>query len=682
MFFKRETKDQREIERKDSNDSLMDSLKVGVAEVDPNHRIIRYNRSFFDMFNRSDSDADWHERLVRLDFYNVIGHLFFESGCYAPFHFVKKTQEMKTAILVNNDSPASGINLAYFGGENDSYSNETKSFELFVSPHDRNFLVEILDRSENAHLEKRMQVLKNAGAELMSTIDRKLCHLPVEEQKEELKQIITEHMRATLRYDVVEIRILGEDEVSLLPYLSFGVAPDNAKRVLKISSDQQGITGYVADTGQEYICNDTLNDPHYIEGAINARSSLTVPLIYDNQVTGVVNVERAGAESEDDDNRENGEPQDPKRRGKIIPFTQQDALFLKLYAKDLAFALHMLHFSQLQRDRAREFCADSIESNLREKLDDLFLLIHSLRSKLQVTDLACGQNDVTERCETAFGDLSESYVALKSAYENLIDFVKFASKEQIRQYQQLQADSKRITLEETLQQVSKGQSQKKLLETYREIKGFFFAHKSKFLIVSPQNREEIGFDQWLKELGARIDVAPSTEIALSALQRGDYDFVIIHKYGDGGPGVKGGLYFTREETSSENIEKMGVNSSGRSPIDIHRSGYFETIAGDDYDASLRQRVAQQLQNGERDAYFFARALIDLNLDKRPTCLFTTINGEYDGTHVYVDMNESLDVKVGKPFLLDNNGFPTATTFMTILAEAIKCRQAKTSSKSE
>ena len=40
-----------------------------------------------------------------------------------------------------------------------------------------------------------------------------------------------------------------------------------------------GVTGFVAATGKSYLCEDTREDPLYLEGAQNARSSLTVPVM-------------------------------------------------------------------------------------------------------------------------------------------------------------------------------------------------------------------------------------------------------------------------------------------------------------------------------------------------------------------------------------------------------------------
>ena len=51
------------------------------------------------------------------------------------------------------------------------------------------------------------------------------------------------------------------------------------------------MTGFVASTGKSYLCEDTTQDPLYLPGAKDARSSLTVPLVLHDEVLGTFNVE-------------------------------------------------------------------------------------------------------------------------------------------------------------------------------------------------------------------------------------------------------------------------------------------------------------------------------------------------------------------------------------------------------
>ena len=73
------------------------------------------------------------------------------------------------------------------------------------------------------------------------------------------------------------------------------------------------MTGFVAATGQSYLCPDTANDPLYLEGADGARSSLTVPLIDHGTVIGTLNVENAQPDAFDERDRQFLEIYAPQR---------------------------------------------------------------------------------------------------------------------------------------------------------------------------------------------------------------------------------------------------------------------------------------------------------------------------------------------------------------------------------
>src|SRR6185295_18549303 len=102
-----------------------------------------------------------------------------------------------------------------------------------------------------------------------------------------------------------------------------------------------GVTGFVAATGESYLCEDTDNDPLYLPGAPDAKSSITVPLVLHDQVIGTFNVES------------------PERNG----FSEEDVQFLEIYARDVAIALNTLELLQAQKLTA---ATESVELISRE----------------------------------------------------------------------------------------------------------------------------------------------------------------------------------------------------------------------------------------------------------------------------------------------------------------------------
>lgn len=67
--------------------------------------------------------------------------------------------------------------------------------------------------------------------------------------------------------------------------------PEASIRALYAMESGNGVTGFVAFSKRSYLCSDTQNDPLYLRGASDARSSLTVPLMIRDSLLGTFNVE-------------------------------------------------------------------------------------------------------------------------------------------------------------------------------------------------------------------------------------------------------------------------------------------------------------------------------------------------------------------------------------------------------
>src|SRR5205807_9312398 len=141
-----------------------------------------------------------------------------------------------------------------------------------------------------------------------------------EDRIELLKSNILHYTKDLLNFDVVEIRLLDEQTGQLAPLLSVGIEKEAATRALFARPQDNGVTGFVAATGKSYLCEDTTEDPLYLEGCKGAKSSLTVPLILHDQVIGTFNVES------------------PEPRA----FTESDLMFLEIFTRDVAVALNTL----------------------------------------------------------------------------------------------------------------------------------------------------------------------------------------------------------------------------------------------------------------------------------------------------------------------------------------------------
>ncbi|MBR4833209.1 MAG: GAF domain-containing protein [Thermoguttaceae bacterium] len=299
---------------------ILDSLSSAVALLDSKRRVVWRNEPFARLVG-----AESPDELVGRDFYRALGRPRFVDGDFCPLHFVvSRGVRTRTFFVVP--------------GDKDGERFYEMSAQPFVSPDanvDACALVEIQDVTEAARDDKRLQRLSKTRVELFSRLDDAAQRgESVEQRTEILKRLVQKHMNAALNYDVYEIRLVGADK-ELIPFLSLGMQPETEARLLYASPSKNGITGYVASCGETYICEDIKNDPYYIVGAIDAASSITLPIVYLNQTIGVVNIESRTPNA----------------------FSRRDRRYLELYLADLAQALHRLDLLQTETARVRDECA-------------------------------------------------------------------------------------------------------------------------------------------------------------------------------------------------------------------------------------------------------------------------------------------------------------------------------------
>jgi CheY-like chemotaxis protein len=134
------------------------------------------------------------------------------------------------------------------------------------------------------------------------------------------------------------------------------MAPEAAVRELLALPTGNGVTGYVAATGRSYLCTDTANDPLYITGAPGARSSMTVPIIYLDEVIGTFNVESPRANA----------------------FGSEDLQFAELFSRELGRALHTLNLLSAQLQCTATQSIEAVNREIALPVDDLLALASGL----------------------------------------------------------------------------------------------------------------------------------------------------------------------------------------------------------------------------------------------------------------------------------------------------------------
>jgi GAF domain-containing protein len=105
---------------------------------------------------------------------------------------------------------------------------------------------------------------------------------------EEALESAVSGLQVTLGGDRVTILMIDKTRKELEIKASVGYSEDITRTRVTIGS---GITGWVAQHRRPLRVNDVSEDPRYIKISSNTRSELAVPLIYRNELLGVLNVE-------------------------------------------------------------------------------------------------------------------------------------------------------------------------------------------------------------------------------------------------------------------------------------------------------------------------------------------------------------------------------------------------------
>ncbi len=217
--------------------------------------------------------------------------------------------------------------------------------------------------------QRKLDALHQAGRELADLDPDQLAEMNVPTRVELLKQNLRRYIRDLLHYDIIEVRLLDRRTGELRPLLQDGMTPTAAHRELFARELSNGVTGYVAATGQSYLCMDTAGDPLYLEGATGARSSMTVPLKYHDEVVGTLNVES------------------PRLAG----FGPDDLQFTELFSKEIATALHTLDLLTAQQSCTAAQSVDLINREISLPVDDILASAAVLLGQFEATDPAAAE---------------------------------------------------------------------------------------------------------------------------------------------------------------------------------------------------------------------------------------------------------------------------------------------------
>jgi len=248
-------------------------------------------------------------------------------------------------------------------------------YEVVVTTGAPGTLVGVLiDVTARQRLADRIEMVDALGAELLDLDAQIVNPLNVTERLDLLEDKVIEAMRHVMRGEPFEIRLRDRRSDQLEVVITQGLEPLRIGDTIHARASGHGISGFVAASGTSVICSDPDHDERYLPGLPGARSSLTVPLLLKDRVSGVINVESMRESAFDD----------------------ADRIALETYGRYVAMALNILDMLIVERTTT----SARVSTMLRDELIE-----PARRLREAATHVASGRLDGYESLERALESL-------------------------------------------------------------------------------------------------------------------------------------------------------------------------------------------------------------------------------------------------------------------------------------
>lgn len=310
---------------------LLDQLPDGYALLDTNERVIWCNASLRRLAGRESGGEG-------MPFFELFESAQLQGPDFTPINTALATNQSTHGLMQVSGSRWLELQITPVF---DKSSENPFGLIAFV----QDVTTEINERD-------RMKAIHQAGLELGDLTPQEVLDMGWEERKELLKSKIVHFTKDLLKFETVEIRLLDHaNKKRLVSLLVYGMEQAAVERELFAEPTGNGVTGYVAATGNSYLCLDTAHDPLYLVGNPNARSSLTVPLKRHDEILGTFNVESS---------QENA-------------FNEMDQEFLELFSREVAVALNTLELLVVQQTVAASKSMSRILHRVAQPADDILI---------------------------------------------------------------------------------------------------------------------------------------------------------------------------------------------------------------------------------------------------------------------------------------------------------------------
>jgi CheY-like chemotaxis protein len=310
------------------SERILDGMPDGVVMLDGENSVVWANEQLRQWCRRDD--------VTGANFYSALENPEILGPDFCPFHTALATGRSSTSTLRTGDN---------------------RYFEVHAAPVRENgaepkfLIVTVHDVTAQMHQQQKLQAIHRAGIELADLKPEEVFQMEMEDRRELLKSNILHYTKDLLNFDVMEVRLLNQETGELIKLLSVGIDEEASERPLFARPQGNGVTGFVAATGKSYLCEDTTEDPLYIQGFKGAKSSLTVPLMLHDQVIGTFNVES------------------PEPRA----FSEDDLQFLEIFSRDVAAALNTLEMLVAQHTNTALASCEAIHAAVAMPVDEILI---------------------------------------------------------------------------------------------------------------------------------------------------------------------------------------------------------------------------------------------------------------------------------------------------------------------
>ena len=213
----------------------------------------------------------------------------------------------------------------------------------------------VIDATAGRKLQMRINAIDKAGHELVRLEAETFSNMNVEQRISLLENKIVKYAKDLLYFDHFCIRLLHPKSNKLEVLFSQGLPGDLCHEIFA-SSENNGITGYVAATGRSYLCNNPENDPHYLSGLDGGESSLTVPLRLHDKIIGTFNVESHH----------------------MNVLTEESRQMAEIFARYIAIAINILDLMVVERHQTTGQTADTLNFSISRPLNKIITEVSGL----------------------------------------------------------------------------------------------------------------------------------------------------------------------------------------------------------------------------------------------------------------------------------------------------------------